>query len=111
MPTGASAPKGGDPAEAPSSRSGSGSSEGVAPSALAPGPRERRHIEHLTSQTVDPRGEPGPGPGMESPLQRLLPPLKALLGSSDFSAACVCLCLAARLGGTRPALEFLTPLS
>ena len=32
MPTGASAPKGGDPAEAPSSRSGSGSSEGAAPS-------------------------------------------------------------------------------
>ena len=47
MPTEASAPKGSDPAECPSSRSGSGSSEGAAPAALALGPRERRHVEHL----------------------------------------------------------------
>ena len=47
MPTGAGSPKGGDQDEAPSSRAGSGSSdEGAAPAALAPGPRERRHIEH-----------------------------------------------------------------
>eukprot|EP01045_Picozoa_sp_COSAG04_P016391 COSAG04_NODE_1363_length_7079_cov_19.484815_10_plen_315_part_01 len=65
MPTGASAPKGGDQAETPSSRSGSGSSEGAAPAALAPGPRERRHIEHLTGQGLGPHSEPEPEPGHE----------------------------------------------
>ena len=65
MPTGASAPKGGDPAAAPSSRSGSANSEGPAPAALAPSPRERRHIEHLTGQNTAPRDEPEPEPGPE----------------------------------------------
>ena len=66
MPTAPSVPKGGAPAEAPSSRSGSGSSEGAAPAALVPGPRERRHIEHLISQSVDSHGEPEPEPGPET---------------------------------------------
>ena len=70
MPTDANAPKGGDLAECPSSRSGSGSSEGAAPAALAPGPRERGHIEHLANQSVDPHGEPEPEPGPETERER-----------------------------------------